>query len=115
MLALTKADEASPDALERLAEEFPELETMAVSILDDAGLEAFKEAVWRLTGLIRVYLRHGADSDPEPLALDAGSTVLDVALAIHKDLAANLKGARIWGQSARFEGQASAGIMPSGR
>ncbi len=105
MLALTKADEASPEALRRLAAAFPELDCAAVSIIDDASLEAFKEAVWAMTGLVRIYLRQGGQADAEPLALDAGSTVLDVARAIHKDLAETLKGARIWGPSARFEGQ----------
>lgn len=33
-----------------------------------------------------------------------GSTVLDVAERVHKDFAANLKFARLWGAS-RFDGQ----------
>jgi ribosome-interacting GTPase 1 len=37
--------------------------------------------------------------------LPDGSTVIEAALAIHKDLAAGFKGARIWGPSARFPGQ----------
>ena len=32
-------------------------------------------------------------------------TVVDVAAAIHKDLAARCTGARLWGPSARFAGQ----------
>ena len=78
---------------------------MPVSIIDEASLAAFSDAVWRLTGLIRVRLRSNGRTDDEPLALEAGSTVADVADSIHHDLGAQLEGARIWGPSARFEGQ----------
>jgi small GTP-binding protein len=105
LVAATKMDEADPEALERLGAAFPDLEVVAVSILDDASLETFKEAAWRLTGLIRVFLQHAGQANDEPLALPEGVTVLDVARDIHKDLAAACRGARIWGPSARFEGQ----------
>jgi small GTP-binding protein len=105
LLAATKADEAVAGDLERLGAAFPELELVPVSVLDDASLEAFCEAVWRLTGLIRVYLRHGGEVDEEPLALEPGATVEDVADQIHHELAAGFRGARVWGTSARFEGQ----------
>jgi uncharacterized protein len=62
-------------------------------------------AAWRLTGLLRVYLRHGDEIDAEPLALRAGSTAYDVARQIHRGLAAEFKGAHVWGLSARFAGQ----------
>src|SRR5438105_9232559 len=55
----------------------------------------------RLTGLIRVYVRDGGD----PFALPTGSTVLDVAAGIHSHLVHEFRGARVWGPSARFEGQ----------
>jgi uncharacterized protein len=100
LLAATKADEALPGALERLAATLPELELVAVSVLDDASLDAFREAVWRLTGLVRVFLR-----DEEPVALHPPVTVLDVAHTIHHELAESCRGARVWGRSARFEGQ----------
>lgn len=72
-----------------------------MSVLDDASLERLREAVWTLTGLIRVYLRDGGD----PVALHPPATVLDVARTIHHDLASAMTGARVWGPSARFEGQ----------
>jgi len=61
--------------------------------------------VWRLTGLVRVFLGRGDVPDGEPLALHPGATVEDVADAIHHELAAGFHGARIWGPSARFPGQ----------
>lgn len=104
-LAATRSDEAPPGAIDRLRAAFPELEVLPVSVIDDASLDAFREAAWRLTGLIRIYLRTNGVTDPEPLALEPGSTVEDVADAVHHDLAATFVGARTWGPSARFEGQ----------
>jgi len=74
-------------------------------MLDDLALDAFREAVWRLTGLMRVFLGRGGAADGDPLALEPGSTVEDVAHAIHHELAESFHGARIWGASARFPGQ----------
>jgi ribosome-interacting GTPase 1 len=50
---------------------------------------------------MRVYLR----DDEHPVALQPPATVLDVADSIHHDLGARCTGARVWGPSARFEGQ----------
>ena len=61
--------------------------------------------MWRLIGLIRVYLRANGSTDEEPLALHPPATVVDVADAVHHELADACTGARVWGPSARFEGQ----------
>jgi small GTP-binding protein len=104
-VAVTRADEADAAMVDRVAAAFPDLAVLPVSILDDASLDAFRDAVWRLTGLIRVRLRSGAVVEDEPLALEPGATVTDVADAVHHDLAERLVGARVWGPSARFDGQ----------
>jgi small GTP-binding protein len=105
LLAATRADEATPDDIHRLQASFPTLEVIPVSIIDERSLEAFRTAVWRLTGLLRVRLRKDGTVDEEPLALHPGATVADVADWVHHDLGATFTGARIWGPSARFEGQ----------
>jgi hypothetical protein len=94
IVAATKIDEAPPFA-------HPELDVVPVSVLDDASLDRLREAVWKLTGLIRIYLRDGGD----PVALHPPASVLDVARSIHNELAATAVGARVWGPSARFDGQ----------
>ncbi len=105
LLAVTKMDEADDGALTHLQEAVPDLAVVGVSAIDDDSLTAFKQAVWELTGLIRVYLRHNGTTDEEPVALEPGSTVADVAGEIHNDIAATCRAARIWGPSARFDGQ----------
>ncbi len=105
LLAATKMDEAHTGDLERLQAQAPDLPVLGVSIIDDESLSAFKEAVWKLTGLIRVYLRHDKQTDEEPVALEPGAVVGDVATAIHKELGSTFRNARVWGPSARFDGQ----------
>jgi hypothetical protein len=105
LVAATKIDEADATAADRLADASPGLPVVAVSVLDDESLDAFREAVWRLVGLVRVRLRHAGETDAEPLALPPGSTVADVADRIHHELGEACRGGRVWGPSARFEGQ----------
>jgi small GTP-binding protein len=94
LLAATKCDEAQPP-------EHPELSVLPVSVLDDASLDRLREALWTMTGLVRVYLRDGGD----PVALEPPATVVDVADTIHHELRERCTGARVWGPSARFPGQ----------
>lgn len=105
LLAATKMDEAHEGALTALQAATPDLRVVGVSIIEDASLEVLKEAVWSLTGLIRVYLRYDKGVDEEPLAVEPGATVTDVASRVHRALGAGLRGARVWGPSARFDGQ----------
>ena len=100
LLAVTKVDEATAGDVERLARAFPAFELVPVSVLDEASLDGFRDAVWRLTGLVRIHLRDG-----EPVALRPPVTVRDVARSIHHDLGEACRGARVWGPSARFAGQ----------
>lgn len=105
LLAATKWDDATDGGLAHLVAAAAPLPVVPVSVLDDESLERLRAAIWELTGLIRVYLRHARETDDEPLALRPGATVADVADAIHHDLAGACTGARVWGPSARFDGQ----------
>jgi hypothetical protein len=105
IVAATKMDESAPGSLDRLAQAFPDLPIVPVSVLDDRSLEEFREAVWALTGLVRVFLRHDGEADAEPVALHPPATVADVARSIHHELETRCRGARVWGPSARFKGQ----------
>jgi small GTP-binding protein len=100
-LAATKIDDAAPYAVEQLRAAFPAVDIVGVSVLDDASVECLRDVLWRLTGLIRVFLR----GDEEPVALRPPVTVADVADSIHHDLGTRCVGARLWGPSARFPGQ----------
>ena len=103
ILAATKVDEADEAVLERLRT--LGLEIVPVSVLDDESVEAFRAALWRLTGLIRIFLRKHGEDVSEAVALRPPATVADAARSVHHHLEERCLGANIWGPSARFEGQ----------
>lgn len=105
ILAVTRADEGTPADVDRLRQAFPELTVVPVSVIDTDSLDSLRAAIWELTGLIRVFLRSNGTTDDEPAALPRGATVADVAESVHSDLGVSFSGARVWGPSARFEGQ----------
>ncbi len=71
-----------------------------------AGLEELRGALYRLLDVLRVYAKEpGKKPDmARPFVMKRGATVHDLAMIIHKDIAASFKYARIWG-SAKFDGQ----------
>jgi small GTP-binding protein len=105
ILAATKADEADDAAVDRLRSAVPGIDVVAVSVLDEESLDAFRAAVWKLTGLIRVFTRKPGSARADLMALTPGSSVADVAAELHGELGAGCRGARVWGPSAKFEGQ----------
>jgi uncharacterized protein len=82
-------------------------DSLAVSAETGTGLAAVGPALFSLLGIVRVYSKvpgHPPDMG-RPFALRGGGTVRDVALQVHRGMAAELKFARIWGTSAEFGGQ----------
>jgi hypothetical protein len=78
-----------------------------ISPLKGEGIEELKKAIWSRLEFIRVYLKRiGKPADMEkPLIMKRSATVYEAAEKIHREFARNLESARIWGPSARFEGQ----------
>jgi hypothetical protein len=70
------------------------------------GLGEIPRLCFKLLGVVRVYSKEpGKPADMnQPFILPEGSTVLDMAAAVHQDIAANLKRARIWGVNV-YDGQ----------
>lgn len=104
----TKADHPDAEtAMELLGEVLGDhFGFLAVSIEDPASLYRFRRAIFDLFGLIRVYSkRPGKEPDfSAPFLLRAGSTVLDFAGKVHRELAERFAYARVWGEG-RFDGQ----------
>ena len=82
------------------------LSILPVSARQGMNIDELKKEVYQLLDIIRVYTKvPGKEADfKEPVILKKGSTVGDVALSIHKDFAAKLRYAKIWG-SGKFNGQ----------
>jgi ribosome-interacting GTPase 1 len=102
-IMLNKLDvPGAEDRLEELEREFGSLFKMIPANVAEADL---KKLIYGCLDLIRVYTKR-PDEEPakRPLVLPRGSTVLQVARAVHKDFERDLKFARVWG-STRFPGQ----------
>jgi len=79
---------------------------LPLSVSAKSGLEDFRRDVFDLLDVIRIYSKEpGRPPDMEaPFTIPRGSTVLDLAYVVHKEIAEGLKTARLWG-SAKFDGQ----------
>ena len=99
-------EDDSAIGLDAINQRFSGFTVVETSVLDDASLNQFKQAVFDSLGIIRVYTKHVGHEAKliDPVILPLGSTVEEAARSIHKDFAANLKFAKIWGQG-KFDGQ----------
>jgi len=79
---------------------------LAISAKETRGLNKLKREIYQALGIIRVYTKMpGKPPDlNDPIVLEKSSTVIDAAVAIHKDFAQKLKYARMW-NSDKFNGQ----------
>lgn len=102
-ILLTKLD--TPNAIEKLEMVEREFGDLFEVLRTDEPLECLKKGIYQQLDLIRIYTKKPDEKPAErPLVLPRGSTVMDVARAVHKDFAKELKFARVWG-STKFPGQ----------
>ncbi|MCD4784134.1 MAG: TGS domain-containing protein [Candidatus Eremiobacteraeota bacterium] len=108
LLAANKMDiEIAGEHLEILKEFFGEkFKIFPISCETGEGISEFKRAIFDNLDVIRVYTKTpGRKPDVKhPFILKAGKTVEDLAYHIHKDLARNMRFARIWGKG-YYDGQ----------
>lgn len=103
----TKSDNAPAGSLDKLKNSCKyAFEFVEISAATGAGLEKLPGKLFKLLGIIRVYAKPpGKPADmTEPFTLPVGSTVMDLATDIHRQLAEKLKFARIWGTGV-YDGQ----------
>lgn len=103
LVVLNKCDDSG--AIDRLAmlDEYLKLpfDCLQVSATSGLGLAELRRAVFDQMKIVRVYTKHPKQKDPDmtkPFAIRQGQSLLDVAECVHRDLAASLKSARVWGK-----------------
>lgn len=76
-----------------------------ISSLTGSGVNNLREAIWNELGLIRIYLKPPGDEPDRksPLILKKGQTVKAAIEKISNEIV--VKEAKVWGKSAKFEGQ----------
>jgi ribosome-interacting GTPase 1 len=76
-------------------DEFP------VSAAAGTGLEELRDSIYQAMDVVRVYTKMPTEKEPDmekPYTVRRGGTLIEVAEMIHRDVAANLKSARVWGE-----------------
>ena len=78
-----------------------EFRIIPISVETDEGLDVFKRAMFDSLGIVRVYTKMpGKPPDRDkPFTLKKGSTLLDFAATVHKDIASSLRFAKAWGNN----------------
>jgi ribosome-interacting GTPase 1 len=108
ILVANKADaDGAADRLEVVREWFgPRFPILAVSAETGQGMDELRRSTYDLLGVMRIYTKvPGKPVDrSSPFTIPEGSTVLDLAREIHRDLEGTLKYAKVWGSGA-FDGQ----------
>lgn len=109
LLVVTKVDLLEDLAAElAVFRDLTELDypVITVSTTSGEGLDAIGPWLFERLGIVRVYTKvPGKAADMgRPFTVRRGDTVLDVARLVHRDIAADLKFARLWGEGS-FDGQ----------
>ncbi len=103
----TKSDIAEQGAFDKVRElSEGRFNCIKVCAQDTEDVKQLGAEFFRKLGIIRVYSKppgHKADMK-DPFTLPVGSTVMDLARAIHRDLVEKFKFARIWGTGV-YDGQ----------
>ncbi len=110
LILLNKIDCVEPQFAEAIRKELEGttgIKVIPISAAYKTNLEALKPMIFNELDILRVYLKpRGGEQDMEkPLILRRGSTVMDVARAIHSKTAKDLRYAYINGKSAKFTNQ----------
>ncbi|MCD6247340.1 MAG: 50S ribosome-binding GTPase [Candidatus Diapherotrites archaeon] len=81
------------------------MKAIVIKKLDEEEKKKLKEALFKLLNVVLIFTKKpGGKPAEKPMALPAGSTIEDVAKALHRDFYKGLKYARVWG-STKFPGQ----------
>ena len=104
IVLLNKVDDEGAQERRAILEEFLEipLEHMEVSATTGTGLEEVRRRVFDSLEIVRVYTKHPKEKEPDrskPFTIRRGETLVEVAANVHRDMAANLRSARVWGEA----------------
>jgi len=107
IILATKGDNInSKEHFALLKRRYSRFDIVPISAKKKINLEHAKESIFRVLNVIRVYTKTpGEEVAYPPIAMNPQSTVFEAAGRIHKQFQKEFKYARIWGKSAKHEGQ----------
>ncbi|MBR9683366.1 TGS domain-containing protein [Candidatus Woesearchaeota archaeon] len=82
-------------------------EIVPLSVTKKGNIERLKNKIWQKLNIIKIYTKEPGKkpSLKEPLTLKKGSSLRDMAQFIHKDFIKKFNYAKVWGTSAKHDGQ----------
>ncbi len=93
------------EEMKKILEKF-RIRKPSVVIGRDDDIEKAEDRIWKMLGLIRVHCKEpGKKPEEKPMVLKKGAVVSDAAKDLHKDFYKFFKFARVWGKSAKHQGQ----------
>jgi len=100
---LNKVENISQEELKK----FFKLDVLRISVNEKAGINDVKQKIFEKIGLIRVYTKEPGKKArlDHPMIIKKDSSVKDMAEKIRKDFVQRFIKAKIWGLSAKFNGQ----------
>ncbi len=105
LTVVTKIDLINKEKLNKIIKDIhPDV---LISAEKDVGIEELKKKIYDKMRFIRIFLKQ-INKKPdleEPLTMFRGCTIKDVCSKLHKNFVDNFKFARLWGKSAKFDGQ----------
>ena len=105
MHVINKIDTATPEQIDKAKKKYPD--AIFISADKNINLEELKKKIYDNLHLIRIYLKEpGKEPDmKEPLIMREGDSLQNLCEKLHKDFVKKFKFCRIWGKSARYDGQ----------
>ncbi len=83
------------------------IEILKISCITGRGLNDLGLYLFKILEIMRVYTKLPSNKEPsiKPILMKANTSVLDVAKKIHSAFYKNLSYAKIWGKSAKYDGE----------
>jgi len=106
VIIINKIDFVDSEKIHQSLSKYYNFDLVKISALNKEDIELLKDEIWKHLGLIKIYTKEPGKSvsREEPLCLEKGSTIKDMAAHIHKDFIKKFKFARVWGKSVKYDG-----------
>jgi hypothetical protein len=105
LVVINKIDNADDETVEAVKKQYPD--AVLISAVNSENLEMVKDKIFQKLNFIRIYLKEpGKQPDlADPMIMTEGSTLRKLCEKLHKDFVLKFRFARIWGKSAKYDGQ----------
>ncbi|MEM1948214.1 MAG: TGS domain-containing protein [Candidatus Caldarchaeum sp.] len=107
VVALGRSDRCQPENLNILWRRVEQmnLPLFTLSQLNPDSYRKMGERIFQQLELIRIYTQKDGVVNRKPVVLKKGTTVGELAEVIHREIAKELKYAKVWGKSVKIQGQ----------